>query len=78
MTAVAPLAAVFLVFLPVSVAPAQDSMQLDVEFKESLTRGAYRNEESRSAPRQRREPRAAQARVGGGKRSLPKHSEPSR
>src|ERR1700761_8993910 len=64
--------------IPVSAARAQDSMQLDVEFKESLTRGALPIGEKRFAPRQRSEPHAAQARTVGERPRARKHPEPSR
>ena len=75
MLPVVPFAVVFLVLIRVPAAPAQDSMQLDVAFKESLARGAPANEEKKSALRQRSELRAARARVGQARRGSSRHSE---
>lgn len=68
-----PLAAAFLILLPASTVLAQDSMQRDVAFKESLARGTQPSEEKRSASRPRREARGSsmsdRARGSAGSRS---------
>jgi hypothetical protein len=52
------------------IASAQDVMQLDLMFKDSLSQGkAPRDEEKRAIPRQRHQAGDAQGRIGGQRRA---------